>query len=355
MIYDRVIRPVLFSMGGGDPEAAHHTAMDLLKRVGGLTPAKRLLETACTVRSPRLERKLFGLTFRNPVGLAAGFDKNAVAIPAFEALGFGFLEIGTITRHSQPGNPKPRIFRYPADEALINRMGFNNDGADAVAARLKLVHRNPAVVLGVSIGKSKVTPIEDAVEDYLYSLRALYAHGDYFAVNVSSPNTPGLRQLQDKALLDELLAALTEEATTLGRSVNGGRKPLLVKVAPDLDFRALDELLEVCVARQVDGLIAVNTTLSRAGLTSSTDEAGGLSGSPLRARALEVVQHIRAALPEMPIIGAGGIMSPAAAVRMLKAGANLLQIYTGLIYQGPLLVRRINKAIAKVPGIDVRL
>jgi len=304
-----------------------------------------VLERFSRVRDARLQTEVWGLKFRNPVGLAGGFDKNAMAIAGFEALGFGFIEIGTVTRHAQPGNPRPRVFRFPEDEAIINRFGFNNHGADAIAARLAGRNGRPDVPLGISLGKSKETPVEDAVADYVYSLRALYPFGDYFAVNVSSPNTPGLRQLQDKWQLDELLEALVREAEALHQLHPAGRayrKPILVKIAPDLENDPLDELLEVCAGHGVDGLIATNTTLSRKGLRRSTDQAGGLSGRPLRERALEVVRHIRGHLAQIPIIGVGGIFDGTDAARMLDAGANLLQVYTGLIYRGPIIAKRIN-------------
>lgn len=349
MVYERLLRPLIFRAWNGDPENAHEHVMAALRRLGRIAPAREILESIATVRSPRLSRELWGLRFRNPVGLAGGFDKNAVAVPGFEALGFGFIEIGTITRHPQPGNPKPRVFRFPEDEALINRFGFNNDGADAVAARLAGLSRRADVPLGVSLGKSKITPVADAVGDYLYSLRALYMYGDYFAVNVSSPNTPGLRQLQDRELLDELLAGMMAEREKLHREamVPGRAKPVLVKIAPDLEPAALEDLLQVCTGRGVDGLIATNTTLSRSGLTRTTNETGGLSGRPLHTRALEVVRAVRAALPQMPIIGVGGIMDGQTALSMLEAGADLLQVYTGLIYKGPMLARHINRGILR--------
>ena len=343
MVYEHLVRPILFRMWNRDPETAHEKMMHLLTRVGRSASLRGVVSRMYPGDHTGLKRKLFGLTFRNAVGLAGGFDKNAVAIGGFEALGFGFIEIGTITRHAQPGNPKPRVFRLPNDEAIINRFGFNNDGADAVAARLATTPRNPAVPLGISIGKSKVTPLEAVVEDYLYSFRTLHAHADYFAINVSSPNTPGLRQLQDRDGLRQLLAALDAERRRLGH------KPILVKISPDLEPAALDELLQVCADHHVDGLIATNTTLSREGLCSADparkDEAGGLSGAPLRERALGVVRHVRIAMPAIPIIGVGGIMSADDALRMLDAGADLLQIYTGLVYHGPGLVGKINKAM----------
>ncbi len=346
------MRPLVFSRWN-DPEDAHEFVMRNLERIQRRPLAMAALEVMGRVREPSLERELMGLRFPNPIGLAGGFDKNAHCIRGWEALGFGFAEIGTVTWRAQTGNPRPRVFRYASDKAIINRFGFNNDGAQAVAERLAADTAPRRMVLGVSLGKSKVTPLDEAVDDYLQSLRALYPHGDYFAINVSSPNTPGLRELQDKAALDELLAALDEEAKALERKhptpATRLRKPILVKIAPDLDPQALDELLQVCVRRNVDGLIATNTTLSRDGLDAETTETGGLSGSPLFPRSLAIVRHIRRQLPEMPIIGVGGIMTPDNAIQMLEAGADLLQIYTGLIFQGPLFARELNKALLQQP------
>jgi len=275
--------------------------------------------------------------FPNPVGLAAGLDKDGRALPAWPALGFGFVEVGTVTRHPQPGNPKPRLFRLPASGGLINRMGFNNAGAPALAERLAAVGPLP-VPLGISLGKSKVTPLDEAVEDYLFALRAVEPYADYVAVNVSSPNTPGLRALQDRAALSDLLAALTSETT----------KPILVKVAPDLTDHALGELLDVCAEHGVAGVIATNTTLARDGLAPAdadrAAETGGLSGRPLAERAREVVTFV-VKRSELPVIGVGGILAPEDALRLFDAGASLVQLYTGLIYTGPVLVRRIVRGL----------
>jgi dihydroorotate dehydrogenase len=292
-------------------------------------------------------REVFGLHFPNPIGLAAGFDKNAVAVPALAALGFGFVEVGTVTLHPQGGNPRPNVLRLPTEGALINRLGFNNEGAAVVAKRL--AHQQPvSAPIGISLGKSRITPLEDATEDYLGSLNLLYSHGDYFTINVSSPNTPGLRALQERGRLDVLVTTLVrrlrERATEEGRRQP---KPLLVKIAPDLDERGLDEVVEVCLARGVSGLVAVNTTVARDGLTRSIPEAqamegGGLCGRPLHARALEVVRYLNSAAGDrLPIIGCGGIFTSDDARRMLDAGATLLQLYTALIYEGPLIARRL--------------
>ncbi|GAA4423612.1 quinone-dependent dihydroorotate dehydrogenase [Actinokineospora soli] len=334
MVYQQLVRRVLFSLGGGDPEVAHERTVGALARLG---PAVRPLRK---VLGPQTPATVFGLRFPSRVGLAAGMDKDGRALRAWPGLGFGFVEVGTVTRHAQPGNPKPRLFRLPDSGAVINRMGFNNAGADALAVRLALT--GPiGVPIGVSIGKSKVTPVEDAVEDYLHSLRVLKPHADYFAVNVSSPNTPGLRGLQDRGALDELVGALAQEADGT---------PLLVKIAPDLTEDAIAEVLQVCTDHAVDGLIATNTTLSRDGLADRdarlAPQAGGFSGAPLIARALEVVSFV-AKESDLPVIGVGGIMTPDDALRMLDAGAALVQLYTGFIYSGPALVRGINRAIAK--------
>jgi dihydroorotate dehydrogenase len=338
VVYKRVIRKALFRLHGGDAERVHETTLGALSR---LSPALRFST------GTRNERTVFGVRFPNPVGLAAGMDKDGRALPAWAALGFGFVEVGTVTRHPQPGNPRPRLFRLRESEAIINRMGFNNAGAQALAARLERL--GPLrVPLGISLGKSKVTPVEEAVEDYCASLRALYRWGDYFAVNISSPNTPGLRSLQDRTALAELLGGLTATADSLAGG--GARKPILVKIAPDLTDSAIAELLEVCDQHGVSGLIATNTTLGRSGLAAADQglagEAGGLSGRPLASRALDVVRFVSKETDgKLPIIGVGGIFGPDDAVRMVDAGADLVQVYTGFIYEGPGLVSRVNKAL----------
>ncbi|BCL16951.1 dihydroorotate dehydrogenase (quinone) [Micromonospora sagamiensis] len=336
-MFERVVRPGLFRIGGGDAETAHEWT---LRRLAALSGRPTLLAGVRSRYAVSAPRTVFGVRFPNPVGLAAGMDKNGVALPAWPALGFGFVEVGTVTARPQPGNPRPRLFRLRDSEAVVNRMGFNNAGAGALAARLAALPRPLGVPLGISLGKSKVTPLAEAVEDYLTSYRALRDHGDYFAVNVSSPNTPGLRALQDREHLDGLLAALV------------GEKPVLVKIAPDLTDPAVAELLEVCLDRGAAGVIATNTTLARDGLAPGDRargaETGGLSGRPLAARAREVVAFVhRETGGRLPVIGVGGIVDPDDAARMVDAGASLVQLYTGFIYRGPALVRAAVRAVAR--------
>jgi dihydroorotate dehydrogenase len=360
MLYRHALRPLLFTVGH-DAEGIHDRVLGMLAAISRSRALTDALRRACSLvepgaSSPQLARELFGLRFPNPIGLAAGFDKNAVALPALAALGFGFLEAGTVTRSPQPGNARPRLYRLPEAEALLNRMGFNNAGAAAVAEQLTRMQRaNPLPVpLGISIGKSKVTPLEEATADYLATLDALYPYGDYFAVNISSPNTPGLRALQERDRLDELLAALVARLReTAMREGSAQPKPLLVKVAPDLDEVALDDVVGVCLARGASGLIAVNTTLDRSALpvslrTAFRKESGGLSGRPLLDRALAVVKHLHdRAGDRLPIVGCGGIFTADDAQRMLDAGASLLQVYTGFIYEGPLIARRLAAGLAQ--------
>jgi dihydroorotate dehydrogenase len=343
-----LIRPVLFRFGGGDAEVAHHRTLAILARTGpALAPLRRYFH----VESPTT---VFGLRFPNPVGLAAGMDKDGLALAAWPALGFGHVEVGTVTARPQPGNPRPRLFRLVGSEAVINRMGFNNAGADALAARLARVGRRP-VPLGISLGKSKVVPVDEAVDDYRASLRALYPYGDYFAINVSSPNTPGLRGLQDRKALSELVAELALECAALAERERAQPKPLLVKIAPDLADDAIGEVLEVCEEHGISGLIATNTTLSRDGLAPRDQhlagEAGGLSGRPLTARARDVVAFVHKQTGgRLPIIGVGGILDVDDAARMFDAGASLVQVYSGFIYRGPGLVRRISRSRRDSPA-----
>ena len=336
-VFERTVRPVLFRLGGGDAETAHEFTLERLAGLGG--GALALLRRRYAVSAPV---QAFGVRFPNPVGLAAGMDKNGVALPAWPALGFGFVEVGTVTAHAQPGIDKPRLFRLPASTAIINRMGFNNDGAAALAARLEA--SGPlGVPLGISLGKSKVTPLDEAVGDYLASYHLLRPYADYIAVNVSSPNTPGLRTLQDKSHLSGLLGALV------------GRTPVLVKIAPDLTEPAIAELLEVCLARGAAGVIATNTTLARDGLAAAdrprAAEAGGLSGRPLTERAREVVHFVHQETGgRLPIVGVGGIMEPDDAARLFDAGASLVQLYSGFVYRGPALVRAAARAATRAPS-----
>ncbi|MBA2586209.1 MAG: quinone-dependent dihydroorotate dehydrogenase [Chthoniobacterales bacterium] len=326
--YERIVRPLLFSL---DPETAHHFALGALRLASHFPAALRLLRSFDFCGTPQ---SLFGLTFRNRIGLAAGFDKNAVALPAWEALGFGFVEIGTITARPQPGNPKPRIFRYSKERALINRLGFNNDGADAIATRLRKLRasgRWPGVPIGINIGKSKATPLGEANADYIYSFRRLRDFADYFVLNVSSPNTPGLRSLQAGEALVSLLRAVAEENIASPR-------PVLLKIAPDLSHEDLDQILRTCEGNDIAGIIATNTTLDHTAIASASDQPGGLSGAPLRLKAAGIVRYLRSRTT-LPIIGVGGIMGASDARQMLSAGAQLIQIYTGLVYGGPSLVR----------------
>jgi dihydroorotate dehydrogenase len=331
LLYRAVARPALFRIGGGDPEIAHDWTLNRLAHLSRRPALLAPLRARYAVEDPVT---IFGVRFANRVGLAAGMDKNGVALPAWPALGFGFVEVGTVTANAQPGNDRPRLFRLPRSNALINRMGFNNAGSAALAGRLRAVG-SVGVPIGVSLGKSRSTPLGAAVEDYLSSLRLVRPFADYIAVNVSSPNTPGLRSLQDRAALDELVAAMTADA---------GGVPILVKIAPDLSDRAVDEVLEVCHDHGVAGLIATNTTLDRAGVAGVEGklaaEVGGLSGAPLTGRARAVVSYVsRHTDGRLPIIGVGGVMSPDDAERLIDAGASLVQLYTGFVYQGPALVR----------------
>jgi len=340
----KLFRPLLFKFSK-DPETVHHLALYFLKFLG-LPGVSSIIKIFIDVKDPSLKQKLWGLEFKNPAGLAGGFDKEAFAVKGLEALGFGYLEIGTITQHAQPGNPRPRIFRLVKDGALINRMGFNNFGADALVKRLSKI-KNLNIPLGISLGKTKTTPLEKAAEDYLYSFTKLYNFGDYFAVNVSSPNTPVLRQLQDKDYLTEVIQGLISY-----RAKQSYQKPILVKIAPDLSFEAIDEVLGVCESLNVDGIIATNTALSREGLSSPTWEAGGLSGVPLKSKATEIIRHIHRQSPKLPIIGVGGIFTAEDAYEKIKAGASLVQIYTGFIYEGPLVVKKINQGLVKLLKVD---
>lgn len=343
-MYKALLKPLFFRL---DAEEAHHLVFDNLKRAHRLPGAAALLRGLYDYQHPSLEREVLGLPFRNPVGLAAGFDKNAELTDELTALGFGFVEIGTVTPRPQPGNPQPRLFRLPQDEALVNRMGFNNQGAEAAAARLRK-RRNRELIIGGNIGKNKDTPNELAAQDYVACVEALHEVVDYFVVNVSSPNTPNLRQLQEREPLIALLQQVQERNQSLPTP-----RPLLLKIAPDLTDTQLDDILLIAREAELSGLVATNTTISRAGLTTPEAQvnalgAGGLSGRPLRQRATEVIRYLsRRSRGEMPIIGVGGIHSAQDAQEKLAAGAALVQLYSGFIYEGPGLVKHINQALVR--------
>ena len=332
--YERIVRPILFSL---PPEKAHHLVLGCLRAASRLPFALRAFHS---FQPPARPKTLFGISFPNPIGLAAGFDKNGVALPAWAALGFGFIEIGTVTAKAQPGNPRPRIFRYPRQEALINRLGFNNDGADVVAARLRRLRgsgRWPGTPVGINLGKSKGTPIEKAADDYLYSFRLLREFADYIVLNVSSPNTPGLRTLQEHDALQQLLRVIRKENQI-------ARKRILLKVAPDLSITDLEQVITTCEENDIAGIVATNTTLDHASIPPAVDQPGGLSGRPLREKSTEFVRAITAR-SRLPVIASGGISDEASAKEKLEAGAQLLQVYTGYVYRGPGLLREIVQGL----------
>lgn len=337
-MYKSILRPLLFKF---DPEKVHHFTFDSLKTLFKLPGVSGLVKQHYDIEDRRLEREVFGLKFKNPVGLAAGFDKNAQLYKELDSLGFGFIEIGTVTPKPQEGNEKKRLFRLLEDGAIINRMGFNNDGVEAVVKRLR---NNKNVLIGGNIGKNKVTPNEKAVNDYIICFEALFDHVDYFVVNVSSPNTPNLRELQDKEPLTRLLQTLQDR--------NGQKpfpKPILLKIAPDLTESQLMDIIDIISQTRIAGVIATNTTVSREGLTSEDrNEMGGLSGKPLKARSTEVIKFLSENSGRaFPIIGVGGIHSAEDAVEKLRAGASLIQLYTGFIYEGPALIKSINEMILR--------
>ena len=334
LLYKTLLRPALFRF---DPERVHHAAIAALRGVARLPWESH--------SDPRLAREVFGIRFPNPIGLAAGFDKNALVLPAWEKLGFGFVEAGTITAGGQPGNPRPRIFRLPGQRAIINRMGFNNDGAEAVAARLALLKaagRWPCVPIGLNIGKTKTTPLEEAFEDYLYSFERLFPFADYFVLNVSSPNTPGLRSLQEAPALDQILGAIQRRNREL--SPTRRLRPVLLKIAPDLGFPQIEEIVGLLLRHGLAGVVATNTTLDQSSIPEGLRHEGGLSGKPLRARSTEIVRFI-AGLTDLPVIAVGGIHDAASAMEKFDAGAALVQLYTGFIYEGPALIRQIASAL----------
>lgn len=338
-MYKTLIRPLLYQM---DPEKAHYFTTGLLTRAHQLPVSSKIIESTFSISDKRLERDVFGLKFPNPVGLAAGFDKDAKWIDPLSTLGFGFIEIGTVTPKPQSGNDKPRLFRLEKDDALVNRMGFNNDGVEEALERIK--QSKHQIPIGGNIGKNKVTANEDAVRDYRICFEKLYSAVDYFVVNVSSPNTPGLRELQGKDELKKIFNSLFEY-----RNLQSRRKPVLLKIAPDLNDEQLMDIISLVKVIEIDGLVATNTTLNRKGLKSENhlvEQSGGLSGKPLKQRSTEVIRFInKESAGSIPIIGVGGIHTAEDAMEKLQAGASLIQLYTGFIYEGPNLIKRINQKI----------
>lgn len=339
----KIVRSFLFLF---DPEKVHYFTTDLLHFLLKIPGMKWIWKKIYLIEDNKLKREVFGLTFDNPVGLAAGFDKNASMYNDLAYCGFGFIEVGTVTPLAQPGNDKPRLFRLKSDNAIINRMGFNNGGVEEVVKNLK--KRQTKLIIGGNIGKNKITPNEDANSDYLKCFEALYPCVDYFVVNVSSPNTPNLRELQEKGPLTELLSALK-----VANSKKEKQKPILLKIAPDLTDEQLNDIVDIIQEVKIDGLIATNTTISREKLKASSEQlesigAGGVSGKPLTKRSTEVIRYLsQRSNGSFPIIGVGGIHSPQDAIEKLNAGAALVQVYTGFIYEGPGLVKKINKEILK--------
>lgn len=347
MLYKNLLRPLLFLQ---DPEKTHEQTLAVLSKLSFFEGA---LAQLFAVEDKRLQVRLGPLCFANPVGLAAGFDKNGTAIQTWPGFGFGFIEIGAVTALQQPGHPKPRLYRLPKDQALINRLGFNNEGAEAIAARLEALGKNGKlrrIPLGINIGKSKVVETKDAAADFLLTFEKLYPYGDYFTLNVSSPNTPNLRDLQEKNLLKELLEAIQTKNRDLAKRTNSQEKPVLVKIAPDMDFSQVDEIIEVAQSQRVAGIIATNATaFLRETLVSRIDEPGGLSGKPLRAKATSFISHIcKATRGGLPIIGVGGIFTAEDAYEKIKAGATVVQILTGFVYEGPGVVKRINQGLLRL-------
>jgi dihydroorotate dehydrogenase len=347
VLYKKLIRPLLFI---GDPENTHEHTLALLSK---LTPFEGVLEQVFSVQDPRLRVKIDSLTFSNPVGLAGGFDKNGVAIRTIASFGFGFMEIGAVTALAQPGNPKPRLYRLPEDQALINRLGFNNEGAAAIARRLRVLREDGKplkIPLGINLGRSKIVETKDAVKDFISAFDQLFPFGDFFTLNVSSPNTPQLRDLQEKNLLRGLLQAIQERNLDLAGRSGVQPKPILVKIAPDMELAQADDIVEVALAEKISGLIATNATaFLRETLKSGSHEPGGLSGKPLKSLATSFVRHLYCAVGgKLPIIGVGGIFSAEDAYEKIKAGATAVQIYTGFVYEGPGAVKRINQGLIRL-------
>lgn len=345
-MYKEIIKPVLFKKNAED---AHHFTFSWIKRTFNLPVIKSMINSFFKYENQLLEREVFGLKFKNPVGLAAGFDKDAKLIDEMSMLGFGFIEIGTLTPRPQEGNPLPRLFRLPKDKALINRMGFNNGGVDEAIFKLK--KRKSTIIIGGNIGKNKVTPNENAVDDYLYCLESLHPYVDYFVVNVSSPNTPNLRDLQEKEPLKNLLTEVKKANDKKNKP-----KPILLKIAPDLTVGQLDDIIEIVLETKIDGVIATNTTIDRSDLKTSEEEvkaigAGGVSGKVLAQRSTEVIRYLASQSNHaFPIIGVGGIFNAQDAIEKLEAGASLVQVYSGMIYEGPGMVKAIKKGLAEYLG-----
>ena len=337
-MYKSLVRPLLFQLA---PEQAHHFSLHALKLACSVPGIHLLLRELFELKHPELKREVAGITFPNPVGLAAGFDKNAECYRELFAFGFGFIEVGTVTPLPQPGNPQPRLFRLPHDQSLVNRLGFNNHGLDAVVKNLK--NRNPGMIIGGNIGKNKDTPNQKASDDYVKGFEALYDVVDYFTINVSSPNTPNLRELQEKVPLTSLLQAVQRK--------NVSNKPIFLKIAPDITQPQLEDIAEIVETTDIHGLVATNTTIERKNMDTPAGKvreigAGGLSGKALRSRATETIRNLRKVLPpDFPIIGVGGIFTPEDALEKMEAGASLIQLYTGFVYEGPSIVNKINSGI----------
>ncbi len=337
-----------------DPEDAHDMVLRLLTKTSRSKIWSKVLQALFAYENEKLQTRCFGLDFKKPVGLAAGFDKNAILVRAVSLLGFGFSEVGAITPRAQIGNPRPRLFRLVRDEALINYMGFNNDGAEVIGDRLRNLGKAD-VPLGINIGKGKDTPQDSAVEDYIYVFEKLYPYADYFSVNVSSPGTPNLRELQEKDRLNEILKEISLRNTELADQLGMPPKPILVKIAPDLTFSQIDEVLEVAEERQIQGIIATNTTVGREVLRTkiNINMPGGLSGRPLREKSTDIIRHIyKNTKGGLKIIGVGGIFGGKDAYEKIRAGASLVQLYTGFIYEGPGLIKKINKELVKFMDAD---
>jgi len=349
MLYKKLVRPALFRM---EPEHAHHMAFRALRLLHNYDFLAGPVRSFLSYDHPMLVTELLGLHFSNPVGLAAGFDKNIEVPNSFYALGFGHVEVGAVTRYAQPGNPRPRLFRLEQDAALINRMGFNNDGADVIARRAARI-RHKRIPVGINIGRSKITENKDAATDYLYTFRKLFGFGDFFTINVSSPNTPGLRELQEKDALYSLIDAVQRANIVQAARFGTNPKPVLVKVSPDLAFSQLDDVLTIVKDKDVSGIIATNTTTSRSGVSPRGSQEGGLSGRPLRSRSTQFIRYIyERTQGKTPIIGVGGIFTAKDAYQKIKSGANLVQLYTSLIYEGPSVAKTINRGLVKLMKED---